>query len=253
MGTRVLATGSGHVTVNNMVKDARELLLGFLDKIGWLDAGIADDLRAAHAPKTDSIRDLMKAKLLLASKSDSDEARDLYEQAMKDDPALANLFDELKTEFSDITSTLGVMSFVNASANPQDEWMVEGVSLALAADLPKMNFTVVERSQIRELIERSARAQMLDPNACWTRTPRWRLANASRPISWSWAALCTCNPIFALMPVLWRSGPESSCSRRLRKTETTTSWKLCSCCVRISSRASIRICRQRFSQSCRAR
>jgi len=83
---------------------------------------------------------------------------------MREDPAYARLFDDLKNEFTDVAATVAVMPFVNVAGNPDDLWMVRGLVETLSADLPKMGFTVVERDRLDALLQEDERGQVLSPD-----------------------------------------------------------------------------------------
>jgi TolB-like protein len=93
---------------------------------------------------------LFEARLLRASKAE--EARALYAAAVKEDPALANLYGDLRAQFRDVSATVAVLPFVNASGRAEDAWMGVGVVDALATDLPRLGFTTLERQRIDDVL-----------------------------------------------------------------------------------------------------
>ncbi len=157
---KVLGSVTGDVHPDNLFKDARKLMLKLFDDLGWSDTSFDEDMVVAHSPKTETVRDLMKARLLMGTKSN--EAKALFAKAIREDPKYANLFEDLKTEFKDVSATLAVIPFVNVTGDNEDVWMVVGISEALASDLPKMNFNVVERSKIDALLKEREVGQVLD-------------------------------------------------------------------------------------------
>ena len=157
---KILGSVTGDVHPDNLFKDARKLMLKLFDDLGWSDTSFDEDIVVAHSPKTETVRDLMKARLLMGTKSN--EAKALFAKAIREDPKYANLFEDLKTEFKDVSATLAVIPFVNVTGDNEDVWMVVGISEALASDLPKMNFNVVERSKIDALLKEREVGQVLD-------------------------------------------------------------------------------------------
>jgi TolB-like protein len=146
----VLAARTRETTPAAVFQDARAALLDVLATIGWDNGVVAEDVLSRHAPPFETAARLYDARLLLASKPA--EARALYAQAMKEDPALANTYADLKAAFKDVASSLAVLSFLNLSGRADDEWMGTGVVQALSTDLPRLGFSVVERSRVDELL-----------------------------------------------------------------------------------------------------
>ncbi|MDQ3266199.1 MAG: CsgG/HfaB family protein [Myxococcota bacterium] len=145
----------------DLVPKARAALIDLLTQVGWVSEALREEVQNARAPKTDTLKSLVEARLLLASKSDQSKA--LYAKAMKDDPEYAKAFDDLEAQFSNISSLVAVMPFVNVSGVEDDLWMVTGVSQALSTDLPKIGFTLVERTQLAALLNETKLGQVLDP------------------------------------------------------------------------------------------
>ena len=160
---RALAATEATVPEADIFPEGRKVLLRLLGGAGWVDDSSGSAILAAYAPKPDTLRDLLKARLLLATKSA--QAKELYAKAAKEDPSYAKLFEDLKSEFAGISATLAVMPFVNASGVTADMWMVHGVGQALNSDLPKIGFTVVERTQLLSLIQERQVGQVIDPEA----------------------------------------------------------------------------------------
>lgn len=163
---RSVASKDAELRSAELFPDARKILLGLLGDIGWLTETTRSELEAARSPRPETIRDLLKARLLLASKSA--DAKELYAKAMKDDPAYAKAFEDLKKEFSALTSALAVMPFVNSAGVADDLWMSQGAAEALTTDLPKMGFNVVERTQLAAHLRERELGQVLDPEAART-------------------------------------------------------------------------------------
>jgi TolB-like protein len=155
-GERVLAAAQEATPADAVFPAARKLLLKLLSTVGWDDALLADDFLARHAPAPQTAKALHEARLLRAT--NQDQARALYAKAMQEDPALANLYGDLRAQFGDLSATLGVTPFVNIVGTEADAWMVRGVLEALSTDLPKVGFTVVERARLEELFAARAEA-----------------------------------------------------------------------------------------------
>lgn len=161
-GERVLAAAKATSSMDDVFLTNRKLVLELFTQLGWQDSFLAEDLLTAHAPTADNARDLYAARLLMSTKQD--EARALYAKAMKEDPALANLYEDLKAEFKDLAATVAIMPFTSLSGLVEDEWMARGVMEALGTDLPRLDFNVVERTRVEDLLlERTAREAALDP------------------------------------------------------------------------------------------
>lgn len=159
---QALAAAGGEAELDEIFPQARKVLGKLLSDAGWADEEALERLEAAHAPKADTVRALTEARLLLAK--DSKQAKAAFEKAMKDDPAYAKAFADLRSQFSDVSSTLAVMPFVNTSGVDDDRWMAQGAVEALTTDLPRLGFRVVERSQLVALLaHRQAAGQVLDP------------------------------------------------------------------------------------------
>ena len=86
----VIAAASGPVRTDALFEDARKVLLGVLQQIGWDSGILAEDFLSRHAPRADTARKLHEARLLRATQGDA--AKALYAQAIREDPALANLY-----------------------------------------------------------------------------------------------------------------------------------------------------------------
>ncbi len=155
-GERVLAAAKAPTTTDEIFTTSRKLVLELFGQLGWQDSFLAEDLLTAHAPTAATARALYEARLLMSTKQS--EARALYAKAMKEDPALANLYEDLKAEFKDLAATVAVMPFTSLSGRAEDEWMARGVMEALGTDLPQLDFNVVERTRVEDLLlERTAR------------------------------------------------------------------------------------------------
>ncbi len=160
---RALAAKERDLRADELFTDGRALMLELLGEIGFLDADTRAEMAAARAPKPETMRSLLEARLLLASKRD--QAKALFAKAMKEDPAYARLFNDLKSQFSGVAAAVAVMPPVNASGSPEDLWMVQGASEALSADLPKIGFTLVERSRLDAAFGERRIGQIVDPQA----------------------------------------------------------------------------------------
>jgi TolB-like protein len=159
---QILTTIDGKLPSKDVFPQARATLLNMLTGINWVDEVSRAEVMASRSPKTDTMKDLLQARLALASKSS--DAKALYAKAAREDPAYAKLFDDLKNEFAGISAKLAVMPFVNSSGVAVDMWMVHGTGQALNADLPKIGFTVVERTELLPLISEKNVGQVLDPD-----------------------------------------------------------------------------------------
>ncbi len=160
---QALAAAQGSVPMANLFGETRGLLLQLFAKIGWLDEDSSQDLMQARAPRAETMRDLVRARSLKTT--DSDQAREMYERAMRENPSYARLFDDLAADFADVTSSVAIMPFINTTQDPADDWMVRGVEDGLATDLPKMRFTVVERLHLESLIKEHVARQVVDLEA----------------------------------------------------------------------------------------
>jgi TolB-like protein len=158
--TTLLAVATGKTPMDKAVDEARQLAINVLSEVGFIDPATEAAARAAKGPSSQSVRDLEQARLLMSTKAD--EAKALYAKAMREDPAYAKQFKDLQAEFKDISAKVAVMPFTNASGASEDAWMVRGVSEALESDLPKMHFAVVERGQLRTLLQQAALSQAID-------------------------------------------------------------------------------------------
>jgi TolB-like protein len=156
---QVLGTAEGDVSISELVPGVRKLATVMLGNMGWLDSVVEGQLSIAHAPRSETLRDLIQARLMMST--NAEEAKRLYAHAVRDDPAYANLFVELKNRFAGLAATVGILPFVNLSGNDADRWMAQGVAEALATDLPKMNFTVVERTQLAEVLKTESVGQII--------------------------------------------------------------------------------------------
>lgn len=148
---RVVAATRGALAEAELFGGVRALLLELLSGAGWNDAVLAEELLARHAPTPGTARQLHQARLLLSTKQD--EAKALYAKAIQEDPALANLYGDLKARFQDLAAAVAVLPFVNISGSDEDAWMVRAVLEALSTDLPRLGFNAVERAQIDTMME----------------------------------------------------------------------------------------------------
>lgn len=160
---QILGAAENKIPVSELVPGVRKLAISILHEIGWLDSVNENELVAAHSPKSETVRDLMHARLLMSTKSD--DAKALYARAVREDPAYANLFADLKDKFAGLAATVGILPFINISGDAKDAWMIAGVAEALASDLPKMNFTVVERTQLAAVLRAEATGQIISTDS----------------------------------------------------------------------------------------
>jgi TolB-like protein len=160
---RALAAKERDLRADELFTDGRALMLDLLGEIGFLDADTRAAMAAARAPKPETMRSLLEARLLLASKRD--QAKALFAKAMKDDPAYARMFEDLKSQFSGVAAVVALMPPVNASGTPEDQWMVQGTAEALSSDLPKIGFTMVERQRLAAVYGERRVGQIVDPES----------------------------------------------------------------------------------------
>lgn len=160
---RVLARAEAAAAKAAPFAAGRDALLGLLREAGWLSDDGAADLRAARPPSADTIRALLEARLLLASQSA--QARALYQRAVKEDPAYAQAFEDVKRQFSGVTPLVAVMRFVNAGNRDDEEWLATGAAEALNTDLPTLGFTLVERTQLARVVQQEQLGRVLEQRA----------------------------------------------------------------------------------------
>jgi TolB-like protein len=160
---QALAARQRDVRASEFFADARALMLELLGEVGFIDADTRAEMAAARAPKAETMRSLVEARLLLASKRD--QAKALFAKAMKEDPAYARMFEDLKSQFSGVAAAVAVMPPLNVSGVPDDLWMVQGMAETLSSDLPKIGFTVVERQRLAAVFAEKRVAMQLDPES----------------------------------------------------------------------------------------
>jgi TolB-like protein len=156
---KVLAHSNGKVPKDQLFKAGREVLLALLRDAGWLSEDAAEELRVASVPSPDTIRGLLEARLLMASKSG--QAKEIYKKAIKDSPEYAKAFADMQKAFEGINPLVAVMPFFNVSGREEDQWMAFGTSEALNSDLPILGFTLVERLQLTKLLKEEDISQVL--------------------------------------------------------------------------------------------
>jgi TolB-like protein len=160
---RALAAKERELRAEELFADGRALMLELLGEVGFLDAGTRAEMAAARAPRPETMRSLLEARLLLASKRD--QAKALFAKAMKEDPAYARMFEDLKSQFSGVAATVALMPLVNAGGAPEDLWMIQGTAEALSADLPKIGFTMIERQRLAAIFGERRIGQIVDPES----------------------------------------------------------------------------------------
>lgn len=153
------------IAEDDVVIGARSLLVELLGRVGWDDGLAGDAVLSRHAPPAEALRSIHRAKLALASASDSAKARQLYADAIRADPALSAVYQELRAQFSDVSATVAVLPFANLSGLDADVWRARAVVEALGSDLPKLGFTVVERARLGEAIDATAPSGGAAPGA----------------------------------------------------------------------------------------
>jgi TolB-like protein len=158
-----LLTASGQLTKADPFAGGRKVLLDLLREAGWLSDDAAAELARARAPSADTIRSLLEARLLLASKSA--DAKGLYQKAMRDSPEYARAFEDVKKQFEGVNPVTAVMPFTNVTGREDDHWMALGASQALSTDLPVIGFTLSERTKLAQLLKDEALGQVLDERA----------------------------------------------------------------------------------------
>lgn len=157
---RALGRAEGTAPKSALFTGAREVLLSLLRDVGWLSEDTVNELRAARSPSAETIRALLEARLLLASKSE--QAKALYQKAVKSDPEYAKAFEDVQKQFAGVNPLVAVMSFVNVSGREEEQWMAYGAAEALTTDLPGIGFTLVERTQLAKLLKEQMLGQVLD-------------------------------------------------------------------------------------------
>jgi TolB-like protein len=160
---RALAAKERDLRADDLFADGRALMLELLGEVGFLDADTRAVMAAARAPKPETMRSLLEARLLLASKRD--QAKALFAKAMKEDPAYARMFEDLKSQFSGVAATVALVPLVNAGGAPEDLWMIQGAAEALSADLPKIGFTMIERQRLAAVFGERRIGQIVDPES----------------------------------------------------------------------------------------
>ena len=147
----VLESLSGEIAGDEeMFKNIRALALNLFVVAGWMFPETANEIGESRVPKMTNIRELAQARLAMAASPK--EAKAKYAKAAKEDPALANIFEDLKAEFKDVSATVAVTPFVNVAGNSEDFWMIGALVEMMTNDLPKLDFTVVERTQFDGLL-----------------------------------------------------------------------------------------------------
>lgn len=135
---------------DDMFRNIRGLVLDLFVRAGWMFPETANEIGESRVPKMTNIRELAQARLAMAASPK--EAKAMYAKAAKEDPALANIFEDLKAEFKDVSATVAVTPFVNVTGNSEDFWMIGALVEMMTNDLPKLDFTVVERTQFDGLL-----------------------------------------------------------------------------------------------------
>ena len=136
---------------NAMFKTIREMTLDLLNKAGLLTVKESRQIETAHLPKNVAVKAISEARLLLASKPEK--AKQLFEKAMKSDPAYANAFNELRMKFKDVAATVAVMPLANITKKKDDDWMSYGIAETLSTDIAVLGFRTVERLQLSTLLK----------------------------------------------------------------------------------------------------
>jgi TolB-like protein len=134
-----------------IIATTREMSIDLLSSAGLLTALDSRKIQSARMPKEAAVKAIAEAKLLMASKPE--EARELFEKAMKSDPTYANAFNELRMKFKDVTAMVAVMPFSNTTQKKEDDWMKEGIAESLMSDIEILGFNTVERLQLRKVIQ----------------------------------------------------------------------------------------------------
>ncbi len=147
----ILASSTKQGSEDTVVATTREMALDLLSRSGILTVSEARKIEASDMPKQAAVKAVAQAKMLMASKPD--QARELFEKAMRSDPAYANAFEELRMKFKDVTAQVAIMPFSNTTKKSEDDWMQEGIAESLNADVALLGFSTVERLQLKGLLQ----------------------------------------------------------------------------------------------------
>ena len=124
----------------------RDLALKILERVGWVESLMVEDIVSSRVPRAEAIRDLVNARALMTTQQA--EARRLYERALQTDPTYADSFEQLKKEFPDVKVRIAVAPFGNPSGAKDNEWILGAINRALHADLPAGGLDLVPRDTV---------------------------------------------------------------------------------------------------------
>ncbi len=133
----------------------RDAAVRLMDAAGWTDAIATELLASRPRPDLATVKTLHAARLELAR--DKDAARQLFAEAVRADPAAANLYRDLREEFADVSATVAVLPFRDLNGDGSS-WRSHAVQTALTTDMPKLGFSVVERQSLDQLLVERAEA-----------------------------------------------------------------------------------------------
>ena len=157
---RVLASSAVTVAEGELFAGARRALAEVMKGVGWEASLSVEGLNAAPPPRVETVKQLHQARLAMAA--NRAQSRDLFLKAMQSDPEVANLFGDLARAFPDATARIAVVDVQNLTGVAAEDWMARGVVEALAADLPRIGFSVVERGQLDAVLAQRAAPGALD-------------------------------------------------------------------------------------------
>lgn len=152
----ILASSMKEGSEATVIPTSREMALELLQKSGILTVSETRKIEMSDVPKQAAVKAVTEAKMLLASKPD--EARALFEKAMKSDPAYANAFEELRMRFKDVSAQVAIMPFSNTTNHREDDWMKEGIAESLNTDIEHLGFSTVERLQLKQVVQMEVEA-----------------------------------------------------------------------------------------------
>ncbi|MCO4748010.1 MAG: hypothetical protein KC912_24670 [Proteobacteria bacterium] len=134
----------------HLFEGTRELTTQLLGDAGLMTAVEKMKIAGARAPQGSAVRAVAKARLMAASNPDG--ARELFEEAMANDPEYANAHETLRMQFADVAAKVAVMPLRNTTGKAEDAWLSDGLAELFGRDLPLLGFSTVERSEMRKVL-----------------------------------------------------------------------------------------------------
>lgn len=153
--TRVIASASRSGSTSQVFDVERELMAELISKYVPVTPAERDSMYGQPALGMSSLKDLARGKSLYYL-GKAEQAEEYLQKVVDRNPDYGPAMADLRAVQDSISNaeTLAIMTFNNATGNPEYDWMGRGISESLTTDLKKITgIYLVERSEIDTALE----------------------------------------------------------------------------------------------------